>query len=297
MAAERIPVLLLDEGTAARAGRRLRALGRPLLKAFPSIGPAVEKIGLGMEPEDYLVASVLSSFVYGLIFFAVVLAATAGRSGFEPALRTAAAIGIGIWAVFFSLHIVYPGIILKKIAAKESKDLLFALRELTMDVQSGVPLFDSMKNVGSAGYGYVSRDFEWAMKLVDGGVPETQALKRLALKTDSEYMKRAVWQIVNALEAGARMEEALSSIVSSLEAYIYRDIKNYSSNLNVLMLLYMLGAAVVPSLGITFLVLLSAFSGLGVSLQTVGMLVAASAVLQLVMIGYMSITRPEIFGG
>jgi flagellar protein FlaJ len=257
----------------------------------------LQKIGIDIGPQAYMVGSLLSSFLYGIIFFLISLIAISTRNGMDAALRPSLGIGIAMWFVFFMLHAIYPGIILKKIAAKESKDLLFALREIMMDVESGVPLFESMKNVGSADYGYVSRDFEWAMKQVEAGVPETESLKRLALKTDSEYMKRAVWQMVNALESGARMESALAGIVESLEGYIYRDIKNYSSNLNFLMLLYMLGAAVVPSLGITFLVLLSAFGGLGVTIETVGMLVGASVVIQLVMIGYMSITRPEVFGG
>jgi hypothetical protein len=103
--------------------------------------------------------------------------------------------------------------------------------------------------------------------------------------------------MVNALESGARMGDALTSIVQLVENYLYRDIKNYSANLNFLMLIYMLGAVVMPSLGITFLVLLSAFSGLGVSIETIAMLLFGSAMLQVVMIGYMASTRPEIFGG
>jgi hypothetical protein len=59
----------------------------------------------------------------------------------------------------------------------------------------------------------------------------------------------------------------------------------------------MFAAAVVPSLGITFLVLLSAFSDFGVTIEAVMMLVAISVVIQIIMIGYMGATRPEIFGG
>jgi hypothetical protein len=103
--------------------------------------------------------------------------------------------------------------------------------------------------------------------------------------------------MVNALESGSSLGGAIGGIVKSVEEYIYREIKNYSANLNFLMLIYMFAAAVLPSMGVTFLVLLSAFSDLGVSVQTVSMLVITSAAIQLAMIGYMSTTRPEIFGG
>jgi hypothetical protein len=103
--------------------------------------------------------------------------------------------------------------------------------------------------------------------------------------------------MVNALESGASMKNALSGIADALEAANYREIKNYSANLNFMLLMYMLVAAVVPSLGVTFMVLLSAFGGLGVDLTTVAFLVGGSALLQIIMIGYMNSTRPELFGG
>ena len=190
-----------------------------------------------------------------------------------------------------------PTIILKKIAVKESRDLLFALREIMMTVKSGVPLFTAMRNVGGADYGYVSQDFRWVAQQIESGVSERDALKNLAIRTESEYLKRALWQVVNAMESGAAMGNALSGIVESAEEYIYRDIKNYTSNLNFLILIYMLVAVVVPSLGVTFLVLLSAFGSLGVSVESVLVLIVASALMQIAMIGYMSTTRPEIFGG
>jgi len=143
----------------------------------------------------------------------------------------------------------------------------------------------------------VSSDFGNVVKEIEAGSSEREALRDLALKTESEYLKRAVWQMVNALESGTSIGTALPSIVDSLENYLYREIKNYSANLNFLMLIYMMSAAVIPSLGITFLVLLSAFSDFGITLETVGMLVGISVVMQVILIGYMSSTRPEIFGG
>ena len=210
---------------------------------------------------------------------------------------TSILVGVAFWSVFFVFHMIYPGIIITKIAAKESNDLLFALREMMIDIEGGVPLFDAMKNVSLGDYGYVSRDLAGVVKQIERGVPDQVALRELAIRTESEYMKRSLWQMVNALESGASLSTALSAIVQSIQNYLYQDIKNYSSNLNFLMLIYMMVATVVPSLGITFMVLLSAFSGLGVTFTTLLLLLGASVLMQAIMIGYMSSTRPEIFGG
>lgn len=71
----------------------------------------------------------------------------------------------------------------------------------------------------------------------------------------------------------------------------------YSTNLNFIMLIYLLGAAAVPSIGIAFLVLLSAFGGIGVDLTTIGALLVGTSLFQIVLIGYISNARPDLFGG
>jgi len=302
---EKIPFVLIPIRHMPRLGRRLQPLGRTLAKMNPTLSSALSKLKLDIEVEAYAIGSLFSSFFYGMLFFAIsafvltirnVPAAEAAASG-PPPIQLAMLIGLSFWMLFLGLHMIYPGIIVRKIAMKENKDLLFALREMMIDVDGGVPLFDAIKNVSLADYGYVSSDLSWAVRQIESGVSERNALRELALHTESEYMKRSLWQLVNTLETGASVSGALSGIVQSVENYIYRDIKNYSSNLNFLMLMYMLGATVAPSLGITFMVLLSAFSGLGVTTETIAMLIGGSAIFQLILMGYMSSTRPEIFGG
>ena len=295
--ADRIPLILLNAEQMAWLGRRFRTIGSILSKANPTLAATLSKLKIDMEPEAYAMGSIISSFFYGIMFFFVIFLALGIKTTPDEALQPAIGIGFAIWMVFFGLHMIYPAILMRKIAAKESRDLLFALREMMIDVDGGVPLFDAMKNVSMGDYGYVSKDLGWVVRQIEGGSSERSAMRELAVRTESEYMKRALWQLVNALDSGSSVTGALASIVQSVETYIYHDIKSYSSELNFIMLIYMLGAAVVPSLGITFLVLLSAFSGLGVSFSTLLMLIGASAVLQVVMIGYMSSTRPEMFGG
>jgi pilus assembly protein TadC len=278
-------------------GRRVRFLGKVLAKANPNLGPVLTKLRFEIEPEGYALGSFLSSFIYGFVIFLIAIAVLWTRyHDMQQVWLTTILAGMSFWAIFFMFHMVYPGIMVRKIAAKESNDLLFALREMMIDIEGGVPLFDSIKNVAAGDYGYVSRDLAGVVRQIERGIPERVALRELAIKTESDYMKRALWQIVNALESGASLSNALAGIVLSIQNYMYQDIKNYSSNLNFLMLMYMIAAAVVPSLGITFMVLLSAFSGLGVNFVTLLLLLGFSVMIQVIMIGYMSSTRPEIFG-
>jgi flagellar protein FlaJ len=294
---DRVPILLLPDSIMRKLGRRTFPPVMLLLPLFPSLKSTLQEIRFEFGVDSFVAASLFSSFIYGFVFCLLSFALLSSRpAGTDPVILSIA-LGAIFWLMFFLLHVSYPGIIVKKIAAKENKDLLYALREMIIDIDGGVPLFDSMKNISTAGYGYISTDFEWVVRQVESGVPEQEALKQLALKTESEFLKRAAWQMVNALESGAKMSDALEGIALAVEDYLLREIKNYSSNLNFLLLIYMLVGVVAPSLGITFMILLSAFSGLGVTIENAMVLIICTSIIQVVMIGYISSTRPDLFGG
>lgn len=273
----------------------MERVGHPLSLLHPGLEDELRTLGCTLKPEWYAGSSFLSALVYGVL-----------ASGFTYALLWAVGrmntafvglAGLLFFALALTLHLMYPGILQRKISEQENHELLFALREMVMDIKSGMTLFDAMKEVAGGGYGYISEDFRGVVKAMEGGVFEREALQQLALKTESDYLKRAVWQMVNALDSGASVADALTSIVDGLESLLYRRIRGYSSNLNFIMLLYMLIAAAIPSLGTTFLVLLSAFSGAGVEKSTILLLLGMSWVVQLVVIGFAHSTRPAIFGG
>jgi flagellar protein FlaJ len=294
----KIPFLLFAPEEGEKAGKRFKGLGKLLAKIKPGLEKDLRTIDLGVEEETYALTSLLSATVYGLLFVLLTIVILWLRGTYEEEVlyRTISIVGITFISLFFILHMIYPSMIAKKIAAAENKDLLFALRELTMMVESGVILFDAMKSIGYGGYSYVSNDFARVVRKIEAGMPEREALKELALTSKNEYTKRACWQLVNALESGAPIENALRSLTEALENQLYNDIRNYSSSMNFLMLLYMLVAAAIPSLGLTFFILLSTFSGVGVTIETIWTLIVISVLAQLAIIGYMIKTRPEIVG-
>lgn len=280
------------------AFKRFIFLGKFLLKFRKNLPEDLVTIGVEVQPEDYMAASFFSALFYAFIFGSLIFALTAiSPQQSHLALIFGISFAMILFLLFFTLHMIHPSIIKKKIATRENKDLLFALREIVLSVESGVPLFNSLKNVSLAEYGYISRDFGKAVKKIERGVYEKDALKELAIESENEFMRRAAWQIVNSLETGANVSVAIYSIIDILEKQINREIRDYSSNLNFIMLLYMLVAAAVPSLGITFIVLLSAFSGTGTGPTTIIALLVILFFVQIIILGYVNATRPAVFGG
>ncbi|MDO8554857.1 MAG: type II secretion system F family protein [Candidatus Micrarchaeota archaeon] len=295
---KRIPLLIFSFEKMQNFGKRFSRLAKFLLKLKPSLISELNGLETDTEAEDYVIASFFSALFYGLVFFffgyAVSLVLPSSSATKIPILL-GGILGLFFFLIFFILHIIYPGILRKKIAVRENKDLLFALQEMTMNIESGITLYDTMRILSIGDYGYVSKDFEKAVKRIAAGEYEKDALKTIAIENENEYVRRAVWQIVNSLETGAKVSSSLSSIIDLLEKQIYREIRDYSANLNFIMLIYMLVAAALPSLGVTFLILLSTFSGAGVSIVTLAAVVAGSTVVQIAIIGYVNTARPDIF--
>ena len=235
---------------------------------------------------------IFSALMYAVLFVSLPIEKR------EAVLTQSLVIGFLFSFLILALLFAYPSILVRKINAKKNKNVLFSLREIILSVNSGVTLFDAIKNVSlTKDYGFVAEDFRRVVKKIESGESEKEALKELAIGNQNDYMRRAAWQIINSIETGARIGSTLSTVTNSLEKEIYRNIRNYSTNLNFIMLIYLLGAAAVPSIGIAFLVLLSAFGGIGVDIVTIGILLAGTSLFQIAIIGYITSGRPDLFGG
>jgi pilus assembly protein TadC len=296
----KIPFLLVPP-TAIESHSKLMAIGRVSRKLTPHLKNNLQALYYTISSESYFMASLLSSLMYIFVFcilaFPVLFIFTKDAQIIDT-LTKSFGLGLIFGFLFFILLLLYPSILVKKISAKKNKNVLFALREIVLSVESGITLFDSLKNVSTVNdYGFVADDFRRVVKKIESGYSEKEALQEIAMTNQNEYMKRAAWQITNSIETGSQVGPTLGTVIDALEKEIYREIRMYSSNLNFIMLIYLLGAAALPSIGIAFLVLLSLFGGLGVDTGTIGLLVGTSVVFQIVVIGYVSSTRPDLFGG
>lgn len=292
----RIPLMLFSLEKCEAISHRFRAIGKRLSFLYPGLNYDLRALGSEVEAGDYAFASLLSAIVYGLVFAGIAVIILNARGFSEDALYSySSALGIVFFALFFLLHLVYPGIVARKIADRTDKELVFALRDLMMEVESGISLYDAMVNVSQSDYGFVSKEFSKVVNRISSGVSERQALEDLALRTESEYLRKSIWQLITALESGASLSFALKSVIETLTNYQFREIKAYAASLNFLVLIYMLVAAAIPSLGLTFLVLLSAFSGIGVTSTLLAAVVGISFFAQIALIGFMKSSRPTVY--
>jgi len=269
----------------------------PIARRFISkkLAYDVGAAGIDAEPEYYLIASAISSMLWGLLVFSIVyLLQTYSLTPVEDPLFMPLLVFAFMALLFFVLHIIYPSILSQKIAELTDKQLVHVLRDMWIQSTSGVALYNILQNISKADYGAVSDDFQIAVREISAGERDVTALERVATNTKSEAFKRVLWHIIASMRTGVGLTTALESAVNVLEADLRRAVREYGSSLNFYLLIYLLFAAVIPAILITFLSMLSIFGVFSLSIEVLSAAVVLFIFLQFVVIGMMRVGRPEI---
>ena len=209
-------------------------------------------------------------------------------------LVTLTGVSLIIGFLSFFYIILYPRLIIARKVKDLEKNLLFALRHLLIQVKSGVPLFDGLVSVSNGNYGLISKELKECAKKISTGLDQTIALEEVALKNPSLHFRRVLWQITSSIRTGADLGGTLESIVHNLSEEQKVMIRKYGSQLNPLAMMYMMLAVIIPSLGITFLIIFSAFSGIAVTESLFFVILIFLAFFQFTFIGIVKSRRPPV---
>ena len=208
--------------------------------------------------------------------------------------------GVGI-SLMFSLFVlfsqlVYPQIFVQKRQRNIDKNLMSALEDILVQLNSGIPLFSVLVNISDADYGELSVEFKKAVKKINAGSPEQEVLEELSKSNPSLFFKRTLWQISNGMNAGSNMSSVVRDSMEALNEEQMIQIQNYGNKLNPLIVFYMLIAVIVPSLSITFLTILSSMVGLPKNTTILFFLglFAGVVFIQIMFLGLIKSKRPSL---
>ena len=186
-----------------------------------------------------------------------------------------------------------PNIKTKRRTRKLEKDLPYALRDILIQIDSGIPLNQAMKTV-TEGYGETSNEMERIVKDVDGGKAMVDALEDSIIRNPSERYRRAMWQLTNSMRSGTDISNTLSSVVDAIIKEQKIEIQEYGESLNPFILVYLLLAIVGPALGITGLIVMASFTGTTVDIQLYLGILFGLVVVQIFFINLIKSKRPEV---
>jgi flagellar protein FlaJ len=198
----------------------------------------------------------------------------------------------------FVYLLFYPKAIVGRRVKYLERNLLFALRSILIQIRSGVPLFNTIVAVSQGDYGPISEEFKMVVDKVNSGSDMVESLEELAVRNPSPYFRRSLWQIVNSMKAGSDVGENLSEVIKSLSKEQLVEIRKYKSVLNPLAMMYMMIAVIMPSMGVTMLIVLASFPGMEKigSEKMFWVLLVSIIFLQVIFIGVIKSRRPNLLG-
>lgn len=292
----RIALMLVSMSMAEKLGARFRGLGSRLLLLYPGLRYDLLNAQLAITAENYVVGAAFSAAVWGLLATLFLAAVVRIRGMAMPLALLLPILGlIVVTSVFLLIHFYYPRILSKSVADKIDRGLMFSTRDMLIQVSSGIPLFSVLANVADGDYGMVSVEFKRVVNAVRSGSSLIVSLEDMALRNQSKYLKKTVWQLITAMRSGSNLSTALRGIIKLLVEYQMRLNKAYNAELNFIVLIYLLVAAVLPTVGTTVLVIFSVFGVLGVTPELYMALVGGGMFVQCMIIGYVYVRRPKMY--
>jgi len=206
------------------------------------------------------------------------------------------AVGI-LFAMFTSMNqLIYPKIYITRKERNIERNLIPALEDMLVQLNSGVPLFSILVNISSAEYGELSLEFKKAVKKINTGRPQVDVLDEMGEKNSSRYFRRTLWQISNGMKAGSDVSVVVQESMRSLNEEQLLQIQNYGNKLNPIIMFYMLISVILPALSITFLTVVSSLVNLSRSITTsmfIGLFVFV-ILIQIMFLGVMRSIRPSL---
>jgi flagellar protein FlaJ len=237
----------------------LKPLAGGTVMLFPDLNWTLKKAGIKVDAIVFLSIAIfvgLMVFTLSTVTIAVPLIMR-GSMEFATGLIISGILG----AVGFIYVLFIPNLKISRTRRGVDKNLEYMLKDMQIQLTAGIPLFDIFVNVGSGGYGECSVVCSNVVAEVQGGKSIVNVLDEFGMLSASEYLRRVFWQIVNALKTGSNVGVSLKMISNELREEKENKITEYAQELSLWSLIYMIAVIVLPSMGVTLILILSSFLG------------------------------------
>ncbi|MBX4212201.1 type II secretion system F family protein [Candidatus Pacearchaeota archaeon] len=258
-------------------------------------GAYLENSDMNLTREEYL-SIVLNKFIILFVVLILVLMPTLVLAGISSPYLISFGVTILFSAFVGFSQIMYPKLYIGRKQKNIEKNLIPALEDMLVQLNSGIPLFSILVNIATSDYGELSKEFKKAVRKINAGIPQIDVLEELGEKNISLYFRRTLWQLSNGMRTGSDISVVIRDSIKSLSEEQIVQIQNYGNKLNPLIMFYMLISVILPALSITFLTILSSLVNLPASVTTlmfISMFVFV-IIIQLMFLGTVRSLRPSL---
>jgi len=256
-----------------------------LAKTIPGLRSKLRQAGIFQEPEEYVKSILATCMLLSLGIFFIFFFFT-----------------MSLWAVLaipFSLPILFiyfsnfVDMKIEKIKKRIDEEIIFAGRFLIIGLESGVPIHKIFEDM-EKNYEYVGYYFGEILNKVYLGTGMEEAINETILVSPSPNLRRILWQVVNSMKTGTEVSRSLNAVIEQIVKEQAISVQEYGKKLSPLAMFYMTVSIIIPSLGITMLVILATFIGIKVTLPILLVLAGLIAFVQFMFLSLVKASRPSI---
>lgn len=268
----------------------LNTVFQRVAKASPGLKLKLKQAGMDDKPEEFIKKTFRSAFYMttGLVVMLFLVLAK---------LNVLKAIAFIIIPIIFFVMLFYmlrlPDARISRKEKDISKEIVFAGRFIIIELESGVPLYNAMVNV-SRNYPIVGKYFKEITDKIDLGTSMEDALNEAAELIASNDFRRILWQIINSIRTGSDIAKSLYSVMEQITKDQITEVNKYGKKLNPLAMFYMMVAVIMPTLGMTMLIILSSFIQFELSLTILLALAGFLGFVQFMFISVVKFSRPAV---
>jgi pilus assembly protein TadC len=261
-----------------------------ILSKHPLLKKEMRMAGLPIDPDGFVKKSLKKAIFMGFIIAAGLffMLSKDNPTFFKPIVG---GILVGYFSFAFSFRKLQVKI--QKKGKQIDRDVLFAGRFLLVKLNSGKPLINALEEA-SEGFGYATTYFQKIMRDIHLGTPLEKALDRATEYCPSNSLKKILFQITNALKIGVDVTDFLQAVLDEISDEQLNEIVRYGKKLSSLTMFYMLGAIIVPSLGMTLFVVVAGMININLDVMAFAMIIFGLGILQFIFITLFRSARPNI---
>lgn len=268
----------------------LNAIFQRISRTFPALKLKLKQAGMEDKPEDFIKKTFISAFYMTTGLVVALFLVLAKLNVLKGVVFLIVPI---VFFVMFFYMIRLPDVRISRKEKDISKEIVFAGRFIIIELESGVPLYNAMLNV-SKNYEVIGKYFKEITDKVDLGTSMEDALNEAVEFIPSNDFRKILWQIINSIRTGSDIAKSLYSVMEQITRDQINEVNKYGKKLNPLAMFYMIVAVILPSLGMTMLIILSSFIKFELSLTILLALAGFLGFVQFMFIAVVKFSRPAI---
>lgn len=267
------------------------ALLSNIASRFPNLKDNLRMADMEIEPKDFVLKSIIHALLLaamlGLLTLILLISIPA-----SPALVIIFAPVLFILAFFYELKV--PEVRMMKRKQRIDADIVFAGRQILIELRAGIPLFEAMLSV-TEGYGEVSREFSKIAEKTTTGTSIDLAMRQVAEKNPSKAFGRITSQLASSVRSGSDITTAFEGVLEQISREQEIELKAYGQKLNPLAMFYMIMGVILPSLGVVLSIIILSFVNVRIGAEMLLAALAIQVLLQYIFLTMVESARPRLY--